>query len=113
MSRRSASSSVTVSGVIDLRSEAVFGFSVAFLEHLGHVRAVAAGAQRDRAAGLGIDAELVLLVSLREDLLGAFGRQLVRRDVGRQRLAVVAALEVRAVLADADDDVGARQRRRC
>ena len=49
------------------------GFSVALLEHLGDVRAVAAGAQRDRVAGLGVDAELVLLVALREDLLGALG----------------------------------------
>ena len=49
------------------------------------------------------------MLALREQLLGALGLQLVGRDVGRQRLAVLAALEVRAVAPDAHDDVRARQ----
>src|SRR6478752_3602120 len=43
------------------------------LEHLGDVRAVPARPQRDRVAGLGVDAELVLLISLRENLRRALG----------------------------------------
>ena len=49
------------------------------------------------------------LTGLCEDLLGPLGGQLVGGDAGRQRLARFAPLEVRAVTADANDDVGARE----
>src|SRR5579884_2929651 len=76
--------------------------AVAVLRRLGHVRAVAAGAEHDRAAGGGIDAELALLRALREQLLRALERQLVGGELGRQRLPAAVLLEVRAVAADAD-----------
>ena len=60
--------------------------------------------------GRGIDPELLLLIALREDLLGPLRGHLVGGEVRRKRLAVFAALEVRPVLADAHDDVAARDR---
>src|SRR3954452_2701622 len=80
---------------------------VVALDDFRHVRAVAARLDDDRAPRRRVDTELLLLPALREELLGALGRQLVGRHLGRQRLPLVAALEVRAVLPDPHDDVAA------
>src|SRR6266545_4496948 len=70
-----------------------------------HVRAVAAGLDHDRLAGLRILAEFAFAAALLEQLLDLVGGQFVRGDVLRQRcaraLAPVAALQVRAEPADA------------
>ncbi len=75
---------------------------------LGHVRAVPAVACHDLAARLRVDAERAVARRLREQLLRPLARQLVRRHVLRHARPLVAALQVRAVPADAHDDVRAR-----
>ena len=73
-------------------------------QHLGDVGAVAAGAGDDRQPGLGVGAELAVAARLREQLLGALERQLVRGELLGNARPLAVPLEVRPVAADAQDD---------
>ena len=76
----------------------------ALLQHLAHVRAVAAVARDDLATRLGVDPELAIAGRLREQLLCLLGRQLVRRHVVRDARTLLASLQIRAVAADPQHD---------
>ena len=73
-------------------------------QHLSDVRAVATGARDDRAAGLGIGAQVAVTCRLREELLGALERQLVGGELFGDARALAVPLEVRPVAADAQHD---------
>ena len=105
----SASSNVTVSGVCDANSDDRFGFffEPGFLVAELHVRTEPAGEHVDRELGVGIGAQhLRPLRLLLDELERQRHRQLVGRDLGRQRRGlVVGALHVRAVPPDPHDDL--------
>jgi hypothetical protein len=82
-----------------------------FRQELGHVGPVAAAAGNDRATGLRMDAELAVAGRLGKELLGLLDGQLVRRDALRHVRPNLAALQIRAVAPDAEDDVFADPQR--